>query len=467
MIAKTVYAYALPMMPEPLAIFSSLYRFPYTQFLDSTAPQQNGGRYSTIVFQPVEIIEAWGDKVTVTNRDQQLSLRGNLTKLLAERLDVWGNGPVMRDPTIPPFQGGAVGYLGFGLNAIKQKSADIPQAAFGIYDQCVAFDHIENRAWYVIVSDSPEHAQTKHAHFLRLTAHSYLPAANSEQPTLSWAPRTLPAPLIENVRRLSDYIDSGSFDRAFLCQYFESDIPAGYDILAHYADLHTKMKTPMGACQTLGGLNVMITDGEPVFTVIDRQIEVPHTSHKTARPEGTLRDDVTARELASNLTALSQHQKLAKEQTTRLSSLCRANGILGPSTPEVQQAGHEYHITSTTRGVLNDKVSLTDLLAVFTPAPAYIGEPAERALRVITDMEPCTRGPAFGHMAAISFNGTMTLSLNKEVVLNNGSTLRYAAGLPITANTNPETWYDQMSAAADTALARIGSDTDRKQANVA
>lgn len=467
MTAKTVYAFALPPATEPLNVFSALYRFPYTQFLDSTDPQQKGGRYSTIVFQPVEIIEAWGDKVTVTNRDQQLSLRGNITTLLQERLDVWGNGPVMADPTMPPFQGGAVGYFGFGIQNIVQKVTDIPQAAFGIYDQCISFDHSENQAWHVVISENPELAKAKHAHFLRLSAHDYLPAADSVQPGLSWAPRTLPAPLIENVRRLTDYIQAGSFDHSFLCQFYESDVPAGYDILAHYAGLHRQAKTPLGACMALGGLNILVMNAEPLFTVSDREIEMPYISHRTARPEGTLRDDVIAREMADDKEAIIAHQKMAKEQTVRLSALCSAEGILGPSTPRVEPSSHDYHLTSVTRGVLGDKVTLSDLLTAFTPAQAFSGTPADRALRVVTDMEPCSRGPAFGHTAVISFTGTMTVSLNTEVVINNGSHLRYAAGLAVDGNTKPAQWYDQLVQNAEIALARIGSDTNVKETKTA
>lgn len=467
MSAKNVYAYALTDIPDPMAIFSALYRFPYTQFLDSTAPRQKGGRYSTIVFQPVEIIETWGDKTTVTNRDQQLSLRTPITELLSRRLDVWSNGPVMRDPTIPPFQGGAVGYFGFGLNNMTQEITDIPQAAFGIYDQCVSFDHAEGLAWYVVVSDDPEQAKRKYTHFMRLVERSYLPAANNSQPLLSWAPHTLSAPLMENVRRLTDYIHAGSFDRSFLCQFFESAIPAGYDVLAHYQDIRQHTATTHGACQTLGGLNVIVTDAEPVFTIIDREIEVPHTSHLTARPEGTLRDDVTVRELEKNEAAMAEHKKMAKEQTVRLSSLCRANGILGPSTPEVESVGHQYRIASTTRGVLTDNLKIADLLSVFTPARSVCGEPAERALRVIADMEPCTRGPAFGHMATIGFNGSMSVSLNKETVISNGSIMRYAAGLPVHADTDPRVWYDRLVQDSEIALARIGSDTGISETKIA
>ncbi len=457
---KNVYAFALPDAPDALAIFSALYRFPYTQFLDSTAPEEQNGRYSTVVFQPVEILEAWGDRISVTNRDQQLSIRGDITTLLTERLEVWGHGKIMSDPTLPPFQGGAVGYFGFACAQGKPRMTDIPQAAFGIYDQCITFDHAEKNAWYVVVTDKPEMAQTRYAHFKRLTADSYLPQSDSVQPHLSWAPRNMPATLKENVRRLSDYIDAGSFDRAHLCQFYEGIVPAGYDVLAHYQSLRQQQHTPLGACMALGGLNIMISDAEPVFTINGDQIEMHHISHRRPRPEGTLRDEVTERTLTQDEAAIENHRKTAKEQTIRLSSLCRASGILGPSHPEVTATGNEYRLSSVTRGVLADKISLKDLLRAFTPSPHHIGQPIERALRVITDMEPVTRGPAYGHTITISFNGNMTLSLNNEVVLNNGTTLRFATGLPVTADTEPDIWFDELVQKAEAALERIGSDTE-------
>lgn len=463
---KTVYAFALPGSPDALAIFSALYKFPYTQFLDSTAPGEQGGRYSTIVFQPVEILESWGDRISVTNREQQLSMRGDMTALLTARLDVWGHGKIMSDPTLPPFQSGAVGYFGFGFAQDQQRMSDIPQAAFGIYDQCVSFDHAEGRAWYVVVTDKPEIAHIKYAHFQRLSAENYLPQTDSVQPHLSWAPLALPAALKENARRLTDYIRAGSFDYSYLCQYYESVVPAGYDLLAHYQTLRAQKKTPLGACMMLGGLNIMIGDAEPVFTLSGDQIEMHHISHRRPRPEGSLRDEVTERALAQDKAALNAHCKMAKEQTIRLSSLCRASGILGPSHPEVTAAGNEYHLASVTRGVLADKISLADLLKAFTPSSAYSGQPVERALRVITDMEPAARGPAYGHTATISFNGNITLNLNNEALLNNSAALRFAIGSPVTANTEPDIWLDDLVQKAEIALERIGNDTEIRKTRI-
>ncbi|QQG37051.1 MAG: chorismate-binding protein [Micavibrio aeruginosavorus] len=466
MIAKNVYAYSLNHLSDPLAVFSSLYRFPYTQMVDGDV--QNGHRYSTIVFQPVEIIEAWGDKVTVTNRDQQLSLKTSVVELLEERLRVWGHGKILRDPTLPPFQGGAVGYFGFGLMTAQGKPGDLPQAAFGLYEQCVAFDHQEKNAWYIVVSESAEQAQVKYNHFKTLAARQFMPARGTVQPQLSWVPATMPGAMKEHVRQLSDYIHAGSFNRSHLCQFYESRLPAGYDTLAHYSNIRTHSSAGIaGACLSLGGLSVIVAETEPCLTLIDRQIEATHISHRTQRPEGLLRDDVAGKSLAGNKDAQAQHRKQAKALAIKLSAYCPANGILGPSSPEVRAIGQEYMLSSTTRGVLANDVTLRNILGLISPADTYCGEPADRTLRVISGIEPFNRGPAFGHIALIGFNGSLSLLLNKEVVVNNSHELRYVTGLPVYGDTKPDQWYDELVKKAESSLRWIGDDAETREERTA
>ncbi|MCM2344359.1 MAG: chorismate-binding protein [Alphaproteobacteria bacterium] len=461
MIAKNVYAFTLSHIADPLAVFSSLYRFPYTQMIDGATAENRNPRYTTIVFQPVEIIEDWNGKVTVTNRDQQLSLKSNIVTLLEDRLRVWGHGKILRDPMLPPFQGGAVGYFGFGVLTPQNKTSDVPHAAFGIYDQCVAFDHQDNNAWYIVVSETAEQAQTKYNHFKTLAARQFLPVDGTLQPHLSWVPATMPGAMKETVRQLSDYIHAGSFNRSYLCQFYESRIPAGYETLAHYHDIRTHSSpATVRACLSLGGLHVIVAESEPALSMIDRQIEATHNSHRMLRPEGLLRDDVTGKNLARNQDALTHHQKQAKALAIRLSALCPASGILGPSTPTVIAAGQEYLLSSTTRGVLTNDATLTDLLSLVSPAEDYSGEPADRALRVISSVEPFSRGPAFGHLAMIGFNGSLSLTLNKNVVVNNSHELRYATGLPVYGDTKPDIWYDELVKKAEAALRVIGDDSE-------
>ena len=115
---------------------------------------------------------------------------------------------------------------------------------------------------------------------------------------------------------------------------------------------------------------------------------------------------------------------------------------------------------STTRGVLTNDATLTDLLSLVSPAEDYSGEPADRALRVISSVEPFSRGPAFGHLAMIGFNGSLSLTLNKDVVVNNSHELRYATGLPVYGDTKPDIWYDELVKKAEAALRIIGDDSE-------
>lgn len=461
MIAKNVYAFSLSSMADPLAVFSSLYRFPYTQIIDGTAAANHSPRYTTIVFQPVEIIESWNEKVTVTNRDQQLSFKSHIVELLEERLRVWGHGKILRDPMLPPFQGGAVGYFGFGALTPQARTGDVPHAAFGIYDQCVAFDHQDNNAWYIVVSESAEQAQNKYNHFKTLAARQFLPVDGTAQPHLSWVPATMPGAMKETVRQLTDYIHAGSFNRSYLCQFYESPLPAGYETLAHYHDIRAQSSpATVRACLSLGGLHVIVASSEPALTITDRQIEITHNSHRIARPEGLLRDDVAGKNLAADQIALAQHQKQAKALTIKLAALCPAGGILGPSTPTLMSAGQEYLLSSTTRGVLANDATLKDLLALVSPGEDYSGEPTDHALRVIASVEPFSRGPAFGHLALIGFNGSLSLTLNKDVVVNNSHELRYAVGLPVYSDTKADIWYDELVRKAEAALRVIGDDSE-------
>lgn len=461
MTPKTVYAFALQDIPDTLAVFSSLYRFPYTQMLNNMVSPDGQRTYSTIVFQPVEVIESWGNKVTVTNRDQQLTIRKNIDILLAERLEVWGHGKALNDPLLPPFQGGAIGYLGFGYNQdLPSVSQDVPAAAFGIYDQCVSFSHTENLAWYVVVADTPDQAQQKYAHFQRLASRSFLPPVDAVMPTLSWAPTRQPSEVKENVRRLTDYIHSGAFESGFFCQFFESRVPAGYDMLTHYRKLADGQPR---ACLNLGGLNIMVQSMDVVATIRNQQIEIPFITGKTRRPEGTLRDDVVAQTLAQDETAMASHRAFAKNMTAKLSSFCPAHGILGPTSPTVVSAGDDYQIQSITRGIMGGDTRPTDIIGLFSPSQTYGGVPTDRALRMVTGMEDCARDAAFGHMAVMGFDGSLQLIQNLNVLMNTGTILRYAEGAPITTETVPDAWYNQSMDSAWHTLGRWSAIDETEQ----
>ena len=83
------YSFALE-DTDPLRLFAALHDQPYSLWLDSADRAHPLARYSFIAFHPFETIESRNGRVTVTNRDQQLTISGDPFAVLEARIDAYG-----------------------------------------------------------------------------------------------------------------------------------------------------------------------------------------------------------------------------------------------------------------------------------------------------------------------------------------------------------------------------------------
>src|SRR5688572_10487418 len=148
-------------------IFANVAAQPYSLFFDSARPGHPANLYSYICFAPFEMIESKNGKVTVTNREQQLSFHAGPFSVLKERIEIWGMGREAQ-ANLPPFQGGAAGFFGYDLareiERLPETSRDssaMPDMAVGLYDQVLAFDHGLNKAWFMAQATSQKEAEKK------------------------------------------------------------------------------------------------------------------------------------------------------------------------------------------------------------------------------------------------------------------------------------------------------------------
>ena len=93
-----------------------------------------------LAVDPVEIIV--GDAEGRFAEDPFIKMR---SMIHVERLET--------DPTIPPFQTGICGFLGYELGGLIEDlpqhkgGNEFPSIGVGLYDTIVAFDTFERRAW--------------------------------------------------------------------------------------------------------------------------------------------------------------------------------------------------------------------------------------------------------------------------------------------------------------------------------
>src|SRR5688572_2755513 len=141
--------------PDPVRCCEALEGLPYRLFLDSASTGSRFGRYSFLAADPVAIVRSHGaeserlDLLTGTRSaiagDPLIALRQVMAPHVA--------APVAG---LPPFQGGAAGYVGYDwgltlerLPSPRYDDLGLPDLVIALYDWVLAWDHESSRAWLI------------------------------------------------------------------------------------------------------------------------------------------------------------------------------------------------------------------------------------------------------------------------------------------------------------------------------
>jgi para-aminobenzoate synthetase component 1 len=158
--------------PDPADVCERLASLPYRVFLDSaagpavTGPNARLGRYSFLSADPALLVRSKGLHTECVRLDAARGplaepVAGNALDVVRALLAAHATAPL---PGLPPFQGGAAGYIGYDWGAVLERlpaprydDLAIPDVMLGIYDWAIGWDHAQRRAW-VVSTGIPERA---------------------------------------------------------------------------------------------------------------------------------------------------------------------------------------------------------------------------------------------------------------------------------------------------------------------
>ena len=116
-------------------------------------------RYSYITADPFLVVRSRGSRLEITQQGRVERLDANPFDVLKRLLAQYG---AERRRDGPPFQGGAVGYVGYEMARHLERlptaaHADLalPDMSLGFYDWVAAFDHARSTASLVTTKFSP------------------------------------------------------------------------------------------------------------------------------------------------------------------------------------------------------------------------------------------------------------------------------------------------------------------------
>jgi para-aminobenzoate synthetase component 1 len=469
--------------PDPLDCCCRCRDLPFLIFLDSAATSARLGRYSFLSGDPAVVVRSKGERT-----ERWISAARTWERVAGDPLEyvraLLLQHAAAAIPDLPPFQGGAAGYIGYDWGTRLERVAPprfddlaFPDCMLGWYDWVVAWDHELGRAWLVSTGLPETGPARSHRAAERQASIRALLAGECRAPSPpSRAPRTAttPAPPLypfapgirstftrsgycDAVRRVIDYLYAGDIFQANLSHRLQSRLTEPpFDL---YRRLRTHNPAPFAAYLDFGELVVASSSPERFLRVSPANRVVEARPIKGTRPRGRdPADDAALRqELSVSEKDRAEHVMIVDVLRNDLSRVCRSGSVRVPELFALEQYATVHHLVSTVVGELARDRDVVDLLRATFPGGSITGAPKIRAMQIIAQLEPTARGVYCGSIGYLSVTGALDTSIVIRTYLVLGEDVYFQVGGGIVADSDPDQEYRETLDKARGLIAALGA----------
>ncbi len=422
--------------------------------LESVEGGDQQGRYSILGAHPMIELTAKADQTTITNHhagtEHTISTPDPLDTLRTMSQS-WhlATPQSSTDRNLLPkcVLGGWFGYAGYdsvryaeptklSLEHAPPDDRNLPELAFGFYDELVIFDHVDKLVYlvklaFVAPDDDPATIYTNALASLDALAkqvqeHSKpLPlgrVASVESTTNTPMPcnttRDEHAAMVEQAKA---YIRQGDIFQVVLGHRFERR--ANADPFDVYRALRAVNPSPyMVYMQTRGC--ILVASSPEILCRVRKDTDCANNADNgrlivTNRPlAGTRRRGRTPEEdlameqdLLADPKEISEHSMLVDLGRNDVGIVAEPGSIKLSKLMSIERYSHVMHISSTVTGIIRDGLDCWDALRAALPVGTISGAPKIRAMQIIDELEKVRRGPYGGGLGWVSLDQEMDIAL--------------------------------------------------------
>jgi para-aminobenzoate synthetase component 1 len=178
---------------------------------------------------------------------------------------------------------------------------------------------------------------------------------------------------------------------------------------------------------------------------------------KGTRPRGAdpTRDAQLAYELQTSPKELAELVMITDLLRNDLGKVCEFGSVQTPEIAKLEKFAQVQHLVSTVEGRLRNDVTHFAAFASCFPGGSVTGAPKFRAMEIIDELEPVSRGPYCGAIGYLGFNRESQLSITIRTAICKDGLAHFNVGAGIVADSNPEAEYEETLAKAAGFLAAL------------
>jgi para-aminobenzoate synthetase component 1 len=444
--------------------------------LRTSAFDSPSARYSFVAANPFLTFRSFGSRCEISSADSQLSTLnsqphfGNPWHLLDALMSRF---ELLDEIDLPFPLGGCFGFWGYDLKNFTEpklprravNDLELPDCHVGFYDSLVVFDHQLGKFFIVSTGLGADGSRgeararermdfwtaaicrrfptTRHVVSFQsadISAHSKVASNLSRDQFIS------------KVHRAQKYIRAGDIYQVNLSQRLtaQCNVP-GWEF---FEKLSAVSPAPFSAFLDCDAgrqqcrFQIASSSPEQFLRMSGSHIVTRPIKGTRPRDADPTRDAQLAYELQTSPKELAELVMITDLLRNDLGKVCEFGSVQTPDLARLEKFAQVQHLVSTVEGRLRKDVTHFAAFASCFPGGSITGAPKFRAMEIIDELEPISRGPYCGAIGYLGFNRESQLSITIRTAICAREKIYFNVGAGIVADSNPEAEYEETLAKA-------------------
>ena len=212
--------------------------------------------------------------------------------------------------------------------------------------------------------------------------------------------------------------------------------------------MNTASPAPFSAFIDTGDFQIASSSPERFLRLSGQHVQTRPIKGTRPRDANPQRDAQLAYELQSSEKECAELVMITDLLRNDLGRVCEFGSIAVPELMRLEKFPQVQHLASTVEGRLRPELSHLDALRACFPGGSISGAPKFRAMEIIDELEPVTRGPYTGSIGYLGFNRESQFNIAIRTAIVRQEHVWFQVGAGIVADSDPEMEYSETLAKA-------------------
>ena len=437
----------------PLSLYSKISDQKNNFLLESVEGRERWAQYSIIGFGCLDTIKVSGNTIEtlingVSNKckveNPLLAIQEITSKHLSPNLE-----------HLPRFHGGYVGFFAYESSQYAEaKIAMLPEkgSKFAEHmpdimlvkaEKLIVFDNLNNSTQiifnaclqsmtYEFACSQLDEIENLISKPISLEADNFKEITN----TFEFHSNFTKAEYLAAVSTIKNYIAEGDVMQVVLAQDFSANFDL--DPFDLYKAIRELNPSPYMYYLNLDECQIVGASPEILVRLENQEVTLRPMAGTRKRGKNLVEDKSNQSELLNDPKEIAEHLMLIDLGRNDVGRVSEIGSVKVTAKMIVEKYSHVMHIVSNVVGRLISGLNYFDVLKAALPAGTLSGAPKIRAMEIIHELEPSSRGIYGGAIGYIGWNGNMDTAIAIRTAVIKDKTIHVGAGAGVVADSVPE-----------------------------